>query len=502
MNRKLLIQVTTPAVVIGLLLLVTCLVGAWYVQRLQANLAKILSENVISQEAAQELEIRVRQLRFHSFSYLIDPTISRKELIDQDHANFEKALRVAQSSANTASEQRIVREIETGYQQYHQEIDHLLALAAGSLPRTELIKLVDAHHEQLQHVVNPSQELLRLNKEMMVQVAQESQRVAGHAQLIMIFLGIAGPLSGVIIGYGITRGISRSIYQLSVRVRDIRNRLEQDVASVRIEADGDLQSLDQQLQYVIRQVEEITERQNQQQREMLRAEQLAAVGQLAASVAHEVRNPLTSVKMLVELAIRPKDAKPLTTNDLKVIHGEVTRLEKTIQSFLDFARLPKPRKSECDVCEIANHTVELVRARAKQQKVEVNVLAQLKTMPAFVDRDQLCTVLVNLCLNALDAMPQGGTLEIQLEVSNQNEAILRVMDTGSGIPAEINDRLFTPFTSTKQTGTGLGLSLSRRIIEEHGGSLSASNRPQGGACMTVSLPKLPKTPAGINALDN
>jgi two-component system, NtrC family, sensor histidine kinase HydH len=486
MNRRLFLQMALPALVIGLLLFGTCLVSAWYVQRLQANLARILSENVTSQEAAQELEIRVRQLRFHSLLYLIDPAPARRPPIDQDHQNFEHALRVAQASASTEDERRCVRQIEAGYRQYHSEMDHLLAAAPQERSRADLAKLVDAH--PVRHVVDPSQELLRLNKEEMERTSQESQRVARQAHLMMILLGIVGPLSGLITGYGMARALSRSIYQLSVRVRDMAQRLDQDVASVSIEAAGDLQKLDRQLERVVRQVEEVAERQQRHQREMLRAEQLAAVGQLAASVAHEVRNPLTSVKMLVELAIRPRDPKPLTANDLRVIHGEVTRLEQTVQSFLDFARLPKPRRVACDVREVAAAAVELVRARAGQQNVEVNVRCPDQPVRAALDPDQLRTVLVNLCLNALDAMPRGGCLTIALDPAPDGEIALVVTDTGPGIDPEMFGRLFTPFASTKPTGTGLGLSLSRRIVEEHGGHLTADNRPTGGARFTIRLP--------------
>ncbi len=501
MNRKLLIQVTTPAVMIGLLLFGTCLASVWYVQRLQMNLARILSENVTSQEAAQELEIRVRQLRFHSFLYLIDPTPARRQPIETDHKHFEEALRLARESANTQEERRCVQEIEEGYRQYHAEIDQLLVAAVVTRSpdrgtewrgretapqRADLAKLVDDH--PVRHVVEPSQELLRVNKEAMERTSQESARVARQAHLMMILLGLVGPLGGLITGYGMARGLSRSIYQLSVRVRDMAHRLEQNVASVSIEADGDIQNLDRQLQHVVRQVEEVTERQQRHQREMLRAEQLAAVGQLAASVAHEVRNPLTSVKMLVDLATRSRDPKPLTPNDLRVIHSEVTRLEQKVQGFLDFARLPEPQKAACDLRQVVAQTIELVQARAVQQKVEIAVCGPAKPVQVSVDRNQFCTVLVNLCLNALDAMPRGGRLEIDLEASAVNGVWLAVTDTGNGIAPEISDRLFTPFVSTKPTGTGLGLSISRRIVEEHGGCLTARNRPEGGACFAIQLP--------------
>ncbi len=109
-------------------------------------------------------------------------------------------------------------------------------------------------------------------------------------------------------------------------------------------------------------------------------------------------------------------------------------------------------------------------------------------VPGSVDRGQFRTVLVNLLLNALDVMPQGGRLDVRLEVSPVTGISLTVADTGSGIAPDIADRLFTPFVSTKPTGTGLGLSISRRIIEEHGGCLTATNRTTGGACFTIWLP--------------
>jgi signal transduction histidine kinase len=246
----------------------------------------------------------------------------------------------------------------------------------------------------------------------------------------------------------------------------------------------------------VHRVEEVAERLQRHQRDMLRAEQLSAVGQLAASVAHEVRNPLTSVKMLVEAALRSPRRKPLTADDLEVIHGEVVRLEHTVQDFLDFARPPSPQRCQCDLREVVQQALDLVRVRARQQGVELVVAATGAPVTGHVDRGQLCTVLVNLFLNALDAMPQGGRLEVEADFTAAPTPGIRlsVADTGAGIAPEMADRLFTPFASTKATGTGLGLSISRRIIEEHGGTLTGGNRLGGGACFTLMLP--PPSPGG------
>jgi signal transduction histidine kinase len=321
----------------------------------------------------------------------------------------------------------------------------------------------------------------------------------------MLLLGLGGPASGLIIGYGIARGLSRSIYQLSVRVQDVAQRLDSplpagngavDVASVSIRADGDLQSLDRQLQHVIRRVEEVGERLQRHQREMLRAEQLSAVGQLAASVAHEVRNPLTGIKLLVEAARRTPRRKALTAEDLEVIHGEVVRLEQTVQSFLDFARPPAPRRQACDLRDVIAQAADLVRARARQQGVALDVRGLAQPIPAEVDCGQLCTVLVNLFLNALDAMPTGGRLEVGLDRGPEGNRV-SVADTGPGLPPEMAGRLFTPFASTKPTGTGLGLSICRRVVEEHGGHITGGNRPEGGTRFTITLPAPAPVPSPL-----
>jgi two-component system, NtrC family, sensor histidine kinase HydH len=506
MNRRILIQVTTPAVIIGLLLFGTCLASAWYVNRLQTNLASILSENVRSLEAAQALEIRVRQLRFHSFLYLLDPSAARTKSIAEDHEHIEQALREVRDASNSEDEREQVERIANGYQQYQRETDQLLANAVQVGSRAELARLIDAH--PVQHVVKPSQELVQRNKEEMENTSVESRRVASQAKWTMILLGIVGPISGLTAGYGMARGLSRSIYQLSVRVRDMAHRLEQDVASVSIEADGDLQSLDRQLQHVVQRVEEVTERQQRHQSEIFRAEQLAAVGQLAAGVAHEVRNPLTSLKMLVESALRSDNRNPVTLDDLRVMHREVTRLEKTAQGFLDFARPSAPQRRNCDVREVVAKAVELAQARARQQRVDVTVRVPEEVVRALLDPEQLQTVLVNLILNALDAMPLGGRLTVTLTPADCGGLVVRVEDSGAGIATDICDRLFTPFTTTKPTGTGLGLSISRRIIQEHGGDIAAENRKEGGARFTIRLPGVPQNgltalaPTGIDCLYN
>ncbi len=485
MSRNVVIQVSTPAAVLGVVLFVSCLASAWYINRLHADLTNILSENVASLEAAQELEICVRQLRFHGIVYLLDPGPERMQPIRQNHEAFEQALDLARRSANTPEERAWLQKIGEGYRQYHTE----MIAAHGEPDRrgapADLARLTDEH--PIRHVVEPCEALFRFNKQAMEQTARESARASGRVQLAMLLLGFGGPVGGLVAGYGIARGLSRSIARLSVRVQGMAERLDHKVASVKLTAGGNVQDLDEQLQHVVRRVEEVTERLQRQQLGLLRAEQLAAVGQLAASVAHEVRNPLTSIKLLVGASLRPHKRKSLNDEDLRVIHAEVVRLEQTVQDFLDFARPPALRRAPCDLRQVVTQATELVQARARQQGVGLDVECPDRAVAADVDRSQLCNVLVNLLINALDAMPRGGCLEVSLGADRAGVR-LAVADSGPGIPAEMMSRLFTPFASGKPTGTGLGLSISRRVVEEHGGEIRAANRREGGACFTVTLP--------------
>lgn len=489
LNRRILIQVAAPAVLIGLLLCAACLVSAWYVNRLQTNLTNILAQNVSSMQAAQQLEISARQLRFHCFVFLIDPDPALLRDIQSDQQIFEEWLGRAEQTAFTDGESTRVGEIREGYDLYRSEFERLRSEMGPAAPKRDYGELADA--QPIRHVTDPCREYLRMNEALMTQAAQENSHMTQVLQLTMLLLALGGPLGGLLSGYGIAQGLSRSLYLLSVRVQDMAQQLDQDVAAIRLTPDGDFLQLDKQLQHVVERVGEVVRRLQRQQSEMLRAQQLAAVGQLAASVAHEVRNPLTSIKMIVEAALRNHNPKLLTTDTLRVVHGEVLRLEQSVQSFLDFARPPSLQRRPYDLRAVVTQAVELVRVRARQQNVSIDVRSQDARLLGQVDPSQFCIVLVNLFVNALDAMPSGGRLVIQLIASLPASIRLMVMDTGVGIDPETMNQLFTPFFSTKPTGSGLGLSICKRIIEEHGGSIVATtNRPTSGACFTITLPVL------------
>ncbi|HEY3789006.1 MAG TPA: ATP-binding protein, partial [Urbifossiella sp.] len=482
LNRQVVIQVTLPALFVAAAMLGTSLLGIRSINQLQTNRDKIISDHVRRLQKAQELDRYMRNLRFHSSLYVMDMMPDRLLKVERDQNNFETTLQGLREETIDPLEQQKIAEIESGYLLYRQELQDTTQSPPGPSHREQL-KWSDEH--SIKHIVVQCDELLELNRKVMQRTAEESGRESDRARSWMIVLGIVGAAGGLIGGFGVAWGLSRSITRLSVRLQDVYAHLDQEVASLRLTAEGgNLQQMERQVGTILERVRKVVAQLQQQDCERLRSEQLAAVGQLAASIAHEVRNPLTSIKLLIGAA---RNGRNLSESDLQVIHDEVGRLERKVQSLLDFARPPEAECRSEDVAAIVHQVVDLVRERLRQQKVQLNLDLPENPVAAELDRDQFKGVLVNLIFNALDAMPGGGKLEVRLI---REEAGLRlvVADTGPGIDAKVSERLFTPFASTKPTGTGLGLSVSRRVVQAHGGSLTATNRDGGGACFTITLP--------------
>ncbi len=302
----------------------------------------------------------------------------------------------------------------------------------------------------------------------------------------LLSLGICGCGAGLVAGFGITRGIQRSLIQLSVPIRAAAGQLDEVVGPITVDAGADLHQLEGVLRSIAERIGAVVERLRQSERETLRAEQMAAVGQMAAGMAHELRNPLTSMKLLVQAA-QARDGSGLGGRDLRVLEEEIGRLEGLIQSFLHFARPPRLEKREVELRVLVEETVRLVEVRAVQCAARVECRLPEGPVRAAVDPGQFRQVLLNLLLNALEAVAVGQA-EVVLEIEASGWLRLEVSDSGCGLPPELGSRIFAPFVTNKETGLGLGLSICKRIAEVHAGTIEGVNRPGGGAVFTVRLP--------------
>ena len=239
---------------------------------------------------------------------------------------------------------------------------------------------------------------------------------------------------------------------------------------------------------LLRDVDETQALLKESREHLIQAEKLALVGKLAAGVAHSVRNPLTSVKMRLFSLERGLDLSPGQREDFEVISEEIRHLDTIVRNFLEFSRPPKPKLQHVSPSDVVDMTLVLLKHRLETYGVDVRLLREQPLPQVDVDPEQLKEVLVNLILNACDAMGENGRIEISEQTGFMDPlgrvAILQVTDSGPGIPADVAESVFQPFFSTKEEGTGLGLAIAKRILEEHGGyiHLKPSDRGQG-ACL-------------------
>jgi signal transduction histidine kinase len=480
-SNNLSLRIAGPAILVSCVLLILCAASAVYLYQQQAVSAKAHSENVVSAQVGNELK-----------NTLIDLAALLRaggDKVGVLHSRIQEQLTRARRLADPGREQALEAQLERSMARY---LRVWQAEAPGGVLQGK--RLQEALSILEKETLPTCRELQQVNVEQIRESESEFRRTVQWVVLSLVGVCALGALAGLLLGYGVARGLRRSIHHLSIHVQDAANKLGQDLPPVALSEEGDLQQLHGQMQGVVHEIEQVVEKLQQREREVLRAEQLAAVGQLAAGVAHELRNPLTSIKMLVQANREELEERGIMAEDLSVIELEIRRMERCLQTFLDFARPPRLECRRIDLAGPVERTLALVAGRARKQHVQLCFIPPEPALHVQADEEQLRQLFVNLALNALDVMPRGGTLQVEVRSPRPGDdkgfVEVRVLDTGPGISMELLPRLFQPFVSGKETGLGLGLVTSRRIAESHGGTLIAQNRIGGGACFTLRLPCL------------
>ena len=224
-------------------------------------------------------------------------------------------------------------------------------------------------------------------------------------------------------------------------------------------------------------------------REVARSRHLASIGTLAAGVAHEIRNPLSSIKGFATYFKERYRDVPEDLSTAEIMIQEVERLNRVIGQLLEFARPMNVQKESVSLERVVKHSLKLIEADAHARGVEIGFHSAAEPNNAWIDTDRITQVLLNLYLNAIESMEQGGTLSIELDLDeNSGRFRITVSDTGAGIQEKDLPNLFDPYFTTKSSGTGLGLAIVHKIIESHGGEIRIKTAPGTGTSITVLLP--------------
>lgn len=231
--------------------------------------------------------------------------------------------------------------------------------------------------------------------------------------------------------------------------------------------------------------------------QMRRADRLASIGEMAAGIAHEIKNPLAGIAGVIQVLKKDMPKTDQRRAVLDEVLSQVERMDKAVRNLLSFARPPEPRMTLVDMNDLIGRLLDFLAP----QFAKYAISAERKLSPGIpwlsIDPDLMQQALLNIALNAIQAMPDGGRFIVATEAeppSNDGPGMVRITltDTGKGISTEDMGRIFNPFFTTRQQGTGLGLSITQRIIEQHGGEITVSNSPGKGASFSITLPYPPK----------
>jgi len=264
------------------------------------------------------------------------------------------------------------------------------------------------------------------------------------------------------------------------------------LAQREMEERRDIQRLHNEIQARAADLEAAYERCREVQDHLVHSERLATIGRMSAEMAHQVRNPLSAISLNLEL-IEDEVARGADLSGgeaarlIAAIQREIDNLAEVTENYLGFANLPPAHRQEVDLNELVRDILIFAHPQIEDRAVTVSQRLHEPLPPISVDRRQLKFAVINVLNNALDAMPPGGRLRVRTQ-GNGNNVELSIADTGAGIPAEDMAKIYDPFYTTKQSGTGLGLSLVRRIVEGHGGRIDCRSIRRVGTTFTINLP--------------
>ncbi len=462
--------------------------SAYRFQKFQQTL---VVDNLESVQAAEELEIALLEQRGYVSSYILsggDRTWLDK-LRDKSVA-FDEWLVLARGTARTDVEPRILDDLEQVQNAYAEKRNEVVQLydmgkkeEAQYMLLNDVVTLYDESFELCE-------EFIAVNKQL---VKAASEQVRQHVKQVTVIVSITAMVT---IGLGIAllwlffQGVIFPLRRIAADARQF--------AGTGAYASGDagsdeMRELGQFVTLLMTNVAETRSDLEQSRSQLAQADKLAVVGKLAASVAHEIRNPLTSMKMWLYSLRRAVGENPELQEKISIVSDETVRLESIVRQFLEFSRPPQMNVSRHPISELLDNTLELLKYRIEEHNIQVVRQDEPALPEVLADAEQLKQVLMNLIHNSIEAMPDGG--ELRISVQQETRAgrpvlAVRIADNGPGMSVELQERAFEPFFTTKSEGTGLGLCIAASIMARHGGALTLASPDDGGTECTVWIPTI------------
>ncbi|MDD2901214.1 MAG: ATP-binding protein [Syntrophales bacterium] len=460
------------------------LVTLWHNEAMDSLLASLVEQNMASFQAAEELENSLlRQKGFLTY-YFLDGNPKWLKEIDKNNLDFNIWLKKARKSASTAPMEEILGEIDGDYQQYLKARQYVIDLYREG-KKSEGARLHWQVRGQYVNLLDLCARYKLMHEYAISRARTESQARARFINAFALVAILAVGILGVLLAYILLKQILGPIRQLA---------RETAPAHPSSQAPNEVTALSHRVHSLMEDMGQAQIELERSQEHLAQAEKWVLVGKLAAGAAHSIRNPLTSVKMRLWSMNRSVDLNVPEREDLEAISEEIRHIDTIVSNFLQFSRPQKLMKEKISPSEVVDQALKIMKNRLHLYGVQVKLDRRDRLPEIMADSEQLREVLVNLMVNACEAMVGGGELTIQEEEGDDAElgrvAILKVTDTGPGIAPAIQDQVFHPFFSTKEEGTGLGLAIANRIVKDHGGRLELHSREGRGATFIITLPFL------------
>lgn len=473
--------------VLGLIDGLMALVFTWSVAD---SLRTAVSDNLPSIKAAEELEIALLNQRGMVSAYILaEGDRSWLERLGKAEAEYNRWLSRTRASAHTSEETDILDRLDTVFGDYDAKRD-LAVLQFDRGQRNEAIATV-------LHEVWPAYDKAHQLCEKFIAANEgyvgESMRRAEQHVAFAMWGVVAGSLGtaglAALLVWMVVRGVLIPLRRMAADARAVVGHAPGTTVKA---SDDELRSIGVYFRALMASVAESRATLAESRNRLVNAEKLASVGKLAASVAHEMRNPLSSMKMWLYSIRKTAGAEPSLDRKYQILADEITRLESIVRNILEFSRPPVLKLRPRSIVQVIDRTLEILHPWLETKKTRV-VRHHAAGQPLVVaDSEQLKQVFVNLLDNAAEAMPQGGEVSISSNVETDGRGlasvVVRVHDTGHGIPDDVRSRLFEPFFTTKEQGTGLGLCIAANIMAEHGGQLVLESSTPSGSTFAVRLP--------------
>lgn len=319
----------------------------------------------------------------------------------------------------------------------------------------------------------------------MEEVRAEEQQT----HLMLILIGSSGLLIGVAGAILLARRITRPLQKLvEGTVKISKGDFTQEIE---INTQDEIGNLAQSFNEMSHQLFLTRERMETASKRLIQAEKLASIGRISAGIAHEIRNPLTSVKLNIQKVMESQNLDEVDKEHLDITQEGIGHIENFIKELLNFARVSELHVDHFLVEEIIDESIKMIRSSLKLRKVHLEKEVQKDLPHVLVDGDKLRQVFLNILHNACEAVEEGGKIKISLSQTEKTEdrnVKIEISDNGTGIPDKDWENIFEPFYTTKSTGIGLGLANARKIIEQHKGSIRVMKKRGKGACFQILIP--------------